>query len=298
MCLEAIRLEDWVRVTANLLRLSGIADPLRDARLLAAAGCGRTVGQILAEPDHLLTSGDLARLDRFRQRRAAREPVSRILGRRGFMDLELEISPDTLDPRADTETLVEAVVEILTAEGRHSAPLVIADLGTGSGAILIALLRALPGARGLGIDISQAALDVAVRNAVSAGVQDRAAWSCGDWLDGVLATFDVIASNPPYLPSEEIKALDPEVALHDPRLALDGGADGLDAYRAIAAQADRRLNRRGWLFLEAGAGQAADLMGLVDPVGMARAAGAVRTFRDLAGHVRCVAKQHHISEER
>lgn len=295
----SVRLADWVHETGDLLRQAGIECGARDARLLAAAGCGLSMEQVLAESHMPLSAADLARLDGLRRRRMAREPVARILGRRGFMDLELEITPDTLDPRADTETLVEAVLGLLATEDRLVAPLAIADLGTGSGAILIALLRDLPAARGLGIDISAAALQVAQRNAVQCGVAGRASWRHGNWLDGlgldgVAQTFDVIVSNPPYIPTAEIAGLYPEVRCFDPPLALDGGADGLAAYRQIMAAAGRYLTPRGWLVLEVGAGQADAVAALLRATGWDVDQAGIRLYPDLAGHLRCVAVQHHI----
>ena len=284
------KLGDWIAETAAMLQGAGTASPLRDARLLAAAGCGLSNVQVLSEPERMLDSGQLERLDGLRRRRGQREPVSRILGRRSFMSLELEISSATLDPRPDTEVLVEAAIGLLAREGRTVGTLSVCDLGTGSGAILIALLQALPQARGLGIDVSSEALEVARRNAVQAGVDDRAGWRLGHWLDGVDACFDVIASNPPYVPSNEIARLDPEVAKYDPWTALDGGPDGMTAYREIVATAGRCLNAGGWLVLEAGDGQADAVAGLVAGAGIGSRSDQ-HIFPDMAGRLRCVAQK-------
>lgn len=286
-------LGDWIAETTPMLQSAGVIDAARDARLLAAAGCGLTAAQVLADPDRPLTVADISRLAQMRQRRLRREPVSRILGRRGFMNLELEISPATLDPRPDTEILVESTLDILTEESRRSVALSIVDLGTGSGAILIALLQALPLAHGLGVDISTEALDVARRNAARAGVADRVRWHRGDWLDGVGETFDVIVSNPPYIPSADIAGLEPEVADYDPRSALDGGADGLDAYRAIVRQAVERLAPEGWIVLEVGPDQAASVAQLLAQAGLGSQEHA-RFLQDLDGRLRCVAQKTHI----
>ena len=201
-------------------------------------------------------------------------------------------SPATLDPRPDSETLVEAVIACLSGEGRRHAPLGIVDLGTGSGALLVALLRAMPRARGLGIDVCADALDVARRNALHAGVADRADWLMTSWFDGVQGTFDIIVSNPPYIRRAEIADLQAEVAEYDPRLALDGGPDGLDAYKAITARAGRHLASGGWIFLETGAGQSADVVAMLTAEGLAPGDQAVLRFHDLGGHVRCVAMRH------
>ena len=209
------------------------------------------------------------------------------------MDLDLEISPATLDPRPDTETLVEATIQVLREEGRDSAPLEILDLGTGTGAILIALLQALPQARGLGVDISKDALDVAERNIAAHGVAARARLHRGSWFQGIVGAFDVIVSNPPYIPTSDIVRLEPEVANYDPVLALDGGDDGLMAYRMIAADSQQYSRPEGWLFLEIGVGQEAAVTALLDPNGARAMTPGLRVFPDLTGRLRCVAKKNH-----
>jgi release factor glutamine methyltransferase len=282
----------WINETANLLGDAGVEGALRDARILAAAGCGISPAQTLSEPDRPLTIEALGRLDELRRRRQQREPVSRILGRRSFMNLDLEISPATLDPRADTETLVEAVLQILREEGRENAPLDVLDLGTGTGAILIAVLQALPHARGLGVDISADALGVAERNFADHGVSARARLHRGSWFEGIESRFDVIVSNPPYIPTGDIAGLESEVVNYDPMLALDGGRDGLMAYRIIAANCQKHLRPDGWLLLEIGAGQEAAVTALLHPEGIHTRTGDVRVFPDLNGRSRCVAKMY------
>lgn len=286
-------LGEWINETAILLGDAGVEGASRDARILAAAGCGLSSAQILSEPNRVLTAQECARLDELRRRRMRREPISRILGRRGFMDLDLEISPATLDPRPDTETLVEAAMKVLREEGRENAPLEILDLGTGTGAILIALLRALPAARGLGVDISAEALGVAQRNIAAHGVETRARLHRGSWFEGVEDRFDLIVSNPPYIPTADIAGLEPEVMNYDPILALDGGCDGLMAYRMIAADSQRHLRPGGWLLLEIGACQEAAITTLLDPGGMYAMARKLRVFPDLTGRSRCVAIMQH-----
>jgi release factor glutamine methyltransferase len=286
-------LGEWITETAILLGDAGVEGASRDARVLAAAGRGLSSAQILSEPNRVLTAQECARLDELRRRRMQREPISRILGRRGFMDLDLEISPATLDPRPDTETLVEAAIQVLREEGRVCAPLEILDLGTGTGAILIALLRALPGARGLGVDISAEALGVAERNIAAHGVAARARLHRGSWFEGVEGRFDLIVSNPPYIPTADIAGLAPEVVNYDPILALDGGCDGLMAYRMIAADSQRHLRPGGWLLLEIGACQEAAITALLDPSGMYAMVRKLRIFPDLTGRSRCVAIMQH-----
>lgn len=293
-----MRLADWLQQTTAQLRGAGVDAPQRDARLIAQLGCGISSSDLIADPDRSLSVAELARLSDLRHRRLSREPVSRIVGQRGFMELNLEISPETLDPRPDTETLVQAVIDTLRAEGRDRLPLAVADLGIGSGAILISLLQALPGAHGIGVDISDGALAIAAKNAATHGVGARIALRSGAWLEGLDTVFDVIVSNPPYIPSGDIAGLAPEVRVFDPRIALDGGDDGLDAYRCIASGYQRCLKSGGWLFLEVGEGQADDVIGILaandeNPASRTKREADIKVFQDLTGRSRCVAKRHH-----
>ena len=212
---------------------------------------------------------DGAKLESFILRRLNHEPVDRIIGRRGFWTLDLVVTPDTLSPRADTETLVRAARDHLLSEGRAHSRLHILDLGTGTGAILLALLAELPQANGLGIDISEAALAVARLNAGAAGLAGRAAFRTGDWTSGIAGPFDLIVSNPPYIPTGEIAGLDREVRDHDPYLALDGGADGLACYRAILPALPALLAEGGRAILEFGAGQGPEVRRIAEAEGLA-----------------------------
>lgn len=232
------------RATEALRPVAGAAAALEARWLLEAA----------SENDEVL-AGLLAR-------RLAGEPVDRILGRRGFWTLDLKIAPDVLSPRSDTETIVRAALERLAGEGRTGDRLRLLDLGTGTGAILLALLSELPNAVGLGIDASDAALETAATNAALAGLPARTDWRKGDWGSGLSGPFDVIVSNPPYIPSGDIAALDREVRDHDPVLALDGGADGLACYRAILPRLTGLLAPRGFAVLEIGFGQDRDVAAL------------------------------------
>lgn len=214
-------------------------------------------------------------------RRLEGEPVSRILGRRDFWGLSLAIGPDVLDPRPETEGLIGAVLDALGA--RRDDPLQILDLGTGSGAILCALLHELPAARGLGIDRSPAACRMARANIANLGLAARGALVCGDWSDTLDAAFDAVVSNPPYIRSGDIASLDRDVRAYDPLPALDGGEDGLDAFRAIAPRLGSLVRTGGVAAFECGWDQgesvAAVLRGSL--VG-------VRVYRDLAGFDRVV----------
>jgi release factor glutamine methyltransferase len=240
-------------ILAERLAASGVPGAQREAALLLrAAGFPATDLITLSEAP----LGDAAmRLEALARRREGGEPLSRIEGRRGFWRCDFTISRDVLDPRADTETLVEAALEAVRAPG----DLRVLDFGVGSGAILCALLGEWPRATGLGVDVSEAAAIVARSNVEALGLGARAEIVVGRWGEGVEGRFDVIVSNPPYIRTGDIPALDREVREHDPRLALDGGADGLDAYRALAPEIFRLLAPRGQFFLEIGAGQASDV---------------------------------------
>ena len=215
------------------------------------------------------------------QRRLAREPVSRITGHRAFWKQDLAISPATLDPRPDTETLVMAVLK-LTPDVH--APRTILDLGTGSGAILLALLSEFPNAKGVGTDIAQEATATAAANALQLGLHHRADFATRDWNAGLTGTYDIVVSNPPYIPSDVIPTLEAEVKAYDPLAALDGGPDGLDAYRALAGHVPGVLRPSGLLALEVGIGQAGDVEALFAKAGF----GGFRRWSDLGGIERVV----------
>lgn len=221
-------------------------------------------------------------------RRLAREPVARILGRRNFYGLDLAVTRDVLDPRSETEGLVTCALARLPPQAAVPLPLIV-DLGTGSGAILAALLDACPAARGLGIDRSFAAAAVARANLDATGVGGRALVACADWATALPdGCADLLVSNPPYIESAVIGSLDPDVRDHDPRLALDGGTDGLDAYRRLAPEAARLLRPGAFALFEVGAGQAPAVMALMEAAGLAPAG----TERDLGGHERIVIVRH------
>ncbi|MDQ7251224.1 peptide chain release factor N(5)-glutamine methyltransferase [Dongia sedimenti] len=260
---------------------AGIERPQAEARILLEAASGRGRGQIIAFPEQALTAAQAELFERMVSRRCAREPVSRILGSREFWSLRFAVGPATLDPRPDSETLVAAVLARIP---ERSAKLAILDLGTGTGCLLLALLSELPQATGLGVDVDPAARDIAARNAETLGLQARAAFQVGDWARGIAAAFDVIVSNPPYIESTAIDTLAPEVAQYDPPGALDGGMDGLSAYRALMPQAAQRLKPGGLLALEIGAGQGAAVRGLAENAGLTDLA----TAQDLAGIERCL----------
>jgi len=273
------------RVLTTRFAAEGIDSAALDARLLAGAALQLDLTSLIAQGTRQLTREEADRLDAFALRRIAGEPVARILGIREFWGLPLTLSADTLVPRPDTETIVEAALETLRAEGGGDDALRIADLGTGTGAILLALLTELPNATGIGTDLSAAAIETATANARHLGLAPRADFIVSDYASGLSGAFDLIVSNPPYIRSADIAVLAVEVRDHDPHLALDGGPDGLDAYRRIAPQAAELLSPGGLLVLEIGQGQDEDVARLVAAAGLT-AAGAVRT--DLAGIGRAV----------
>ena len=199
-------------------------------------------------------------------RRLAREPLAYIVGHQGFWTLDLEVSPATLIPRADSEAIVEAALE------HAGQPRRILDLGVGTGCLLLACLAEFPLAFGVGVDLNPCAAALAARNAVRNQMADRAAFFAGSWAEALNGRFDLVLSNPPYIPAADIAGLMPEVAGHEPGRALDGGADGLDAYRAICADLPRLLAEDGVAIFELGQGQEADVAAVAQGHGLARVA--------------------------
>jgi release factor glutamine methyltransferase len=239
-----------------------------DARILVGTAIGLNLTGLITSAARPVTSDEATRLEDFTRRRLAGEPVARILGASEFWGLPLELSAATLVPRPDTETVVELALEMLRAEPDPTRRLRIADIGTGSGAILLALLSELPDAFGVGTDVSVAALRTASRNAARLGFASRAAFIACDYAAALSEPFDLIVSNPPYIRSADIAGLATEVRDHDPIVALDGGADGLDAYRQLIPQAARRLAQGGVLVVEAGQGQSGDIGELMTAAGL------------------------------
>jgi len=264
------------------LEAAGIDTPVIDARLLVEAATGANRADILAEPKRVLTTSQAAQLEGYLIRRERREPVSHILGAKGFWKIMLKVTPDVLTPRPDTESILDVVLPLFTEDQAFS----VLDLGVGSGAILLAILAERPNARGLGVDVSEEALAVARENAAGLGLANRAAFLRGDWTFGLDDDqFDLVVSNPPYIASGEIAGLAPEVRDHEPRLALDGGADGLAAYRRLAPEILRVLKAGAAFAVEIGLGQRANVERLLVEAG----AIDIAVSQDLAGHERVVA---------
>lgn len=277
------------RAIAQRLRAADIDSPDRDARLLIELATGLSATGVMAHDHRELDAMEANTLHSLAGRRLNHEPIARLRGAREFYGRTFDISPAVLDPRPETETIVETGLEIVKARDPLTAPLRILDVGTGSGCLIVTFLAELPSATGLATDVSQAALDVARRNAGALGTGGRVRFETRRSLAGLGETFDLLVSNPPYIPSGELAGLEPGVAHYDPALALDGGPDGLDIYRELAREVERVVPR-GWIALEVGAGQANAVVdifrGCLD-TGLKD----VRLVKDLAGHVRCVAMQ-------
>lgn len=265
------------KAIALVLKRGGIADFTFEARILI---------EDLAGSSDPIDEAAAIRLNDALARRLAGEPLWRVLGAREFWGLSFTLSPGTLEPRPDSETLIEAALSHL-APRRHER-LRTLDLGTGTGCLLIATLREFPQATGLGIDLSPDAVATATGNAARNGVAERAAFRQGNWTAGIDERFDLILSNPPYIGSAEIAGLDPNVREHDPLLALDGGPDGLTAYRALAAALPGHLKPGGLAILEIGAGQEEAVVALMRQAGLSH----LDSRRDLGGHIRALVFEH------
>jgi len=269
------------RSAKQRLERAGLAGPVIDARLLVEAACEATRADIVTDPHRQLSPDQESRLAAYLARREHREPVSHILGRKGFWKIMLQVNRDVLTPRPDTETVVDAA---LKGFPEHAAWSVL-DLGVGSGAILLAILAERPAAKGLGVDVSEEALAVARDNAAALGLAGRLALMRGDWAVGLADdSFDLVVANPPYIASDVIATLEPEVSRYEPRLALDGGPDGLAAYRILAPEILRVLKPGGRFAVEIGYDQKTAVEALFRAAG----AAALTTLRDLGDRDRVV----------
>ena len=266
---------------AATLAAAGFDEPRRRARRLVAAALGVSETEVFAHPERKLGPAERDQTAAMLDRVLAREPLTRIVGRREFWGLEFSLSPDTLDPRPETETVVEAV---LARRPDRRQPYRILDFGTGSGCLLLALLSEFPHANGIGVDVAPGAATTARRNAAALGLADRARFLVGDWASALADGFEIVAANPPYIPTTVIPCLPPEVRDHDPRCALDGGSDGLAAYRKIAAELPRLLVPGGRFATEIGSDQADAVSALLTGAGLTLDT----VLPDLAGLPRCV----------
>jgi release factor glutamine methyltransferase len=268
---------------------AGIPSPQLDARLIVQHATGLSHEQLIAAGERRPTEIELRLIEELAVRRLAREPVSRLLGEREFYGRRFWISAATLDPRPETEILVDAALHMARGCRTGAEGLRVADLGTGSGAIIVTLLAELPLAGGAASDISADALEVAQKNALRHKVADRLELLQGSWFDRLTGTYDLIVSNPPYVAEKELGALPPEVRLYDPREALDGGKDGLSAYRRIARDARRHLRIGGHLVLEIGRGQEGQVTKIVRDHGLRPSCKIPAFTPDLSGIVRVLA---------
>jgi release factor glutamine methyltransferase len=273
----ALTIAATLRDGAQVLAAAGIDNPRLESRLLLSHALGRRAEDLIRDLPAAAPASDFATLI---ARRATREPLAFILGWREFWSLRLRVSPATLIPRPDSETVIEAALTL--CPDRH-APIRVLDLGTGTGCLLLALLHERPEAFGVGIDRSEAAVRLALSNSRDLGLGDRSAFLCGDWAASINGRFDLVLSNPPYVATSELAGLMPDVAWHEPHTALDGGTCGLTAYRAIIGALTQLLTPTGAAVLELGAGQ-------FDAVGkVARSAGfRVNGRRDLAEITRAI----------
>ena len=273
---------DSLREAERRLAVAGIDSARLDARLLVGAALNLEPDALRLADDRALSDAERARIEALLARRIeSREPVSRILGWREFWSLEFRVTPDVLDPRPDSETLIEAALALFP---NHAAPLRALDLGTGSGCLLLSTLHEYPNAAGIGVDASEKSLEVAAENASRLGFTARVRFVRGDWGRGLAERFDLVLCNPPYIAESERASLAPEVARHDPHGALFAGPDGLDAYRTILPDLARLLAPNGRALFEIGATQAQAVSEIARVAGLA----IVEIKRDLAGRDRCV----------
>ena len=263
------------------LRAAGIEDAGREARLLLGHAAGLDAAAIIGHPERRLAPAAMRTMADAVSDRARRRPMAQVTGSREFWSLAFRVTPATLDPRPDSEAVIGAVLDHV---GDRRAPRKVLDLGTGSGCLLLALLSELPNATGLGTDISAEAIAVAAANAGTLGLRQRALFAVADWDGGLTGRFDIVVCNPPYIPAGEIDLLAPEISRYEPRRALDGGRDGLDAYRALAPLIARRLAGGGLAAIEIGAGQRSMVESIFAGAGLA----ATACVADLAGVSRCL----------
>lgn len=292
VCLDDTRhsltIREAIRQVRRRLENAGKAEAALDARLLVGLACAMPAERILADGNRILSPGEARLLDQFVARRLAGEPVSRIRGWREFWGRPFELSADTLDPRPETEQLVEGAIALLRECG-ESRPVVL-DLGTGTGCILLSILAEVPGARGVGVDRSPGAIATASRNAARLGLHRRAAFLCANWTAAIGDELaDLVVCNPPYIPRGEIAGLEPEVGNFDPSLALHGGEDGFDAFREIVTELPRVTKAGAFVLFEVGAGQAPQVERMLGEAGFLPLPSARAWQKDFAGIDRVVA---------
>ncbi|EJF81349.1 Release factor glutamine methyltransferase [Candidatus Bartonella washoeensis] len=272
-------LNNIIRKTQEKLRTQGISEANLDAKILVEWITDTNPSDRICQPDMRLSSEQIMQLEKAVQRRISGEPVYRIIGTREFYGISFTLSEDTLEPRPDTETLVDLVLPLLTKHVENSRKTTLLDMGTGSGAIAISILKHIPQSYAVAVDISEDALKTATKNAQNAKVVHRFTPLLSDWFHSVTGRFDLIISNPPYIPETDIKKLAKEVRLHDPLRALNGGKDGLDFYRKLAHEAKNYLKTKGSVAVEIGFFQEKEVCNLFEKNGFQ----CLEMRRDLSG---------------
>jgi release factor glutamine methyltransferase len=272
-------------IAKELLSLAAIETPILDARVLLGFVLGRPEERFYGLEDKLLGETELNSYEKIIRRRCKREPVSRILGQRDFWDLTLKLNPSSLDPRPDSETLIEAITKHVP---NKNSRLNIIDLGTGTGCLLLAALKELPNSFGVGVDISDNCIKIAKENAHYNSLSNRTTFLANDWTQNITEKFDIILCNPPYIKETEIKDLEPEVKSFDPYIALNGGPDGLSCYKAIAHQFVKILANKGLIFLELGHKQKLSVIKIMKTEGLQT----LHIEKDLGDKERCLVLSH------
>ncbi|MFM7085118.1 MAG: peptide chain release factor N(5)-glutamine methyltransferase [Hyphomicrobium sp.] len=279
------------RILSTQLAGAGIEDPDYESRLMVQMALGIDAVNYIVQENRRFSSDESNSLRTLLKRRLAREPLSRIEGVKKFYGRNYLLSPSVLDPRPETETLIDLILELANTSEEKEWPRSILDVGTGSGCILLSLLAELPCAHGVGTDISQAALETARMNALYLKVEQRVSFKQCCSLEGISSPFDVLVSNPPYIPSRQLSALEPEVRNFDPHLALDGGEDGFFVYRQIVEKLTVVVPS-GWAVFEVGFDQAFELVNIIQN-GLKERIKRLIIRKDLSGITRCVAVQTH-----
>jgi release factor glutamine methyltransferase len=271
--------KDFLQTAALRLQQAGVEDSMREAQLLVGAALGLDGAQLLSGTKDLSLDEE-KKIEDWLRRREKREPLARLQGARGFWNAEFILNEATLEPRPDSETLIETALDLC-----KMPPARILDIGTGTGCLLLSLLQEFPESRGVGTDKSEKALEAARANAKTLKLENRAQFICTNWAEGASGAFDLVVSNPPYIASQDIPGLQPEVRDYDPRLSLDGGGDGLFAYRTLAASLRALMNQKALALFEIGEGQEEDVIRIFEGAGWKVAA----SRRDLADIPRVLA---------
>lgn len=279
-----LNVQEALNQSNDLLSKAGIETARLDARLLIEHALGLSPHESTLKCELLLRAEEYERLQVLMARRAKREPLAYIVAEREFWSLSFKVSPATLVPRPDSETVIETALANIPD---RDAALTVLDLGTGSGCLLLSLLHELPGATGVGVDRCPEALKIARENANQLSLSERASFVCADWSNGLSASFDIILCNPPYISYEDLEALMPEVVNYEPRHALSGGSDGLESYRAVASLISDMLQVNGKIIFEIGMSQAADVSKILIENGLQ----VIDNKKDLLGRPRCIVAQ-------